>query len=57
MKRDNMDELEWVGASRIITGRPIRTFAAGRVCAAHSCTARLSCYNPTKRCSVHSEFR
>ena len=53
MLRDNLEGLEWVGASRVLAGRPIRTFGRGRVCAAHSCGTRLSCYNPTKSCSIH----
>jgi hypothetical protein len=53
MMRDNLEGLEWVGASRVLTGRPSRTFGRGRVCASRSCSTRLSCYNPTKSCSMH----
>jgi hypothetical protein len=57
MLRDGFDGLEWVGATRLITGRRRRTFGKGRTCAAPGCTTRLSCYNPTVRCTIHGEAR
>jgi hypothetical protein len=57
MLRDSFEGVEWVGATRLITGRRLRTFGKGRICAALGCTTRLSCYNPTKRCTSHGDAR
>jgi hypothetical protein len=53
MLHDDLEGLEWIGASRVLSGRPLRTYGRGRVCAARGCRTRLSSYNPTKSCCIH----
>ena len=38
-------------------GRPPPTYPPGRYCTTDSCTARLSIYNPTDHCGLHSPRR
>ena len=38
-------------------GRPPPTYPPGRYCATGNCTARLSIYNPTDHCRLHSPRR
>ena len=49
------DQLPRHGEVRLPGGRgePVRSYGAGRVCAAAGCTTRLSRYNPSDVCSLH----
>ena len=38
-------------------GRPPPTYPPGRYCTTDSCMARLSIYNPTDHCGLHSPGR
>ena len=38
----------------LATGEPLETFSQDRRCAAEGCEAKLSRYNPSDTCSVHS---
>ena len=38
-------------------GRPPPTYPPGRYCATDSCAARLSIYNPSDHCGLHSPGR
>ena len=40
-------------ASTITTGRPLRTYGKGRVCAHNGCDTRLNTYNPSRYCYRH----
>jgi hypothetical protein len=39
--------------SKLSGGRPLRTYDAGRTCAAPGCTTRLSAYNKNEYCWTH----
>jgi len=49
------DQIPRHGEVRLPGGRaePVRTYGAGRVCAARGCLTRLSRYNPSEFCTVH----
>jgi hypothetical protein len=38
---------------RLSNGEPLEQFAGGRHCSHEGCSARLSRYNPSDRCSLH----
>jgi hypothetical protein len=52
-RRNSLDGIEWVGASRLVSGDPLHTYRLGRICATSVCRTYLSRYNPTSRCSIH----
>jgi hypothetical protein len=51
--RNNLDGIEWVSASKLLSGEPLHTYQIGRICATSGCRTYLSRYNPTSRCSIH----
>jgi hypothetical protein len=53
MRRNSIDCVEWVGASHVIIGEPLRSYRKGRICAKEGCGTHLSRYNPKPRCSIH----
>ena len=48
---------ELMGHRVVALGRPVHTYASGRVCAAPSCSTRLSIYNPLGYCALHHSQR
>ncbi len=44
---------ELMGHRVVALGRPAQTYASGRVCAAPSCSTRLSIYNSLGYCALH----
>jgi len=46
-----------MGHRVVAFGRPAQTYASGRVCAAPSCSTRLSIYNPLGYCALHHSQR
>jgi hypothetical protein len=42
-----------MGHRVVALGKPARTYASGRVCAAPGCSTRLSIYNPLPYCALH----
>ena len=44
---------KWIGAAP----RPAHTYAPGRVCVAKGCGTRLSIYNESERCWLHTPLR
>jgi hypothetical protein len=53
MRRDSIDGVQRVIASRVTTGERLRTYVEGRIRAPEGCRTRLSRYNPSTRCSIH----
>ena len=48
---------ELMGHRVVALGKPARTYASGRVCAAPGCSTRLSIYNPLGYCALHRSQR
>jgi hypothetical protein len=45
---------EPVAGVKVAPGKKVRTYPAGRICAVYGCNVRLSRYNASTYCSVHT---